>query len=92
VSTAPFRHIGGMVLADHGPLTLAEAHALTAFYRREGRELGRTGRPDLARLCQTRGRALLRAIRRASRWRRAAGWVDTDGPDRLAAVRRAWPS
>ncbi len=37
---APFAHIGGAVIADHGPIALGEARALTAFYAAEALAAG----------------------------------------------------
>jgi hypothetical protein len=75
----PFRAIGGAIIADHGPLTLAAARALAAFYNREQASL-RPG-THLADLCADRARALGAAADDAALWRRAAGWSDPEAAD-----------
>ncbi len=78
---APFRHIGGALIADHGPLTLAQARGLAAFYREEAAQAAERGSPEGVRVCQRRAVALAESIRAAETWRRAAGWRDPDAAD-----------
>lgn len=73
----PFRAIGGMVVADHGPIRLAEARALAAAYAREAA----TGGGRWKALCLRRAEALATAVRDATDWRRAAGWAEPDRAD-----------
>ncbi len=78
---APFRHIGGMVLADHGPLTLVAAHELAEFYKSEAlRWSSPSGKRSLC-ICEQRATALLEAAEAAKRWRRAAGWTNPEAAD-----------
>lgn len=78
---APFRHIGGMVLADHGPLTLVAARDLAKFYQSEAQRwsLRKNGRSPC--ICEKRAVALLEAVEAARRWRRAAGWAAPEAAD-----------
>jgi len=77
VSAAPFRALGGVILADHGPIHLAEARALMVVYMREaGANQG--GWRDL---CVARAQALAAAVIHATEWRRAAGWGDPEQAD-----------
>ena len=78
---APFRHIGGMVIADHGPLPLAAAQAIAELYGREALEAARRGERRLERACRARADALLAAGTAAIAWRRAAGWRDPHAAD-----------
>ncbi len=82
---APFRHIGGAVIADHGALSLAAARRVAAFYRREAEHPGAAATPALARLCLERARNLDAAATAAIEWRRAAGWSDPDQAHRPLA-------
>jgi hypothetical protein len=79
----PFRAIGGMVVADHGPIRLAEARALAAAYAREAVSAGGGWKT----LCLARAQALSQAVREAGDWRRAAGWADPDAADAHARRR-----
>jgi hypothetical protein len=81
MKVAPFRHIGGAVIADHGPLSLAAAEASKRFYAEEASAYGQVGALRFARLCVARRDALGEAIAEASRWRRAAGWADPNQAD-----------
>jgi hypothetical protein len=76
---APFRAVGGTILADHGPMRLAQARALAAFYAREAARQRQGSRA--AGLCAERCRALAHAADDAARWRRAAGWTDPEMAD-----------
>ncbi len=77
MSPAPFRHIGGGLVSDHGVLNLAAAEALARFYAGEAtRETGAA-----ARLCAARAEALHTAVNEARRWRRAAGWAKAEAAD-----------
>jgi hypothetical protein len=81
LSEAVFAHVGGAVVSDHGPITLAAARALAAFYAREARSCLQGGAELAARLCARRALALDQAATDAARWRRAAGWRDPDAAD-----------
>jgi hypothetical protein len=81
----PFRAIGGMVVADHGPIRLSEGRGLAAAYAREAV----TAHGGWKALCLARAEALARAVREAGDWRRAAGWADPDAAD--AHARRLTP-
>jgi hypothetical protein len=85
----PYRAIGGMVTADHGPIRLGEARALAAAYAREAALATGAWRT----LCLARAEALARAVREATDWRRAAGWAEPDAADAHAgrAFRRGAP-
>lgn len=75
---APFAHIGGAVIADHGPVALAEAGDLVVFYAAEALRVA-DGR--WARICRRRAQALHDAAEEAALWRRAAGWADPRAAD-----------
>jgi hypothetical protein len=77
----PFRAIGGMVIADHGPIRLAEARALAAAYARDA-EISDS---VWGSLCLARAQALATAVREATEWRRAAGWTNPDAADSHAS-------
>ena len=81
MSGAPFRHIGGAVIADHGPLSLAAAEASARFYSDEASALRDACAHRLAGLCAEREDALRAAIDAARSWRRAAGWADPHDAD-----------
>jgi hypothetical protein len=85
LSDAVFAHAGGAVIADHGPIPLAAARALAAFYAREARSCLAGGAELAARLCVRRALALDRAAHDAALWRRAAGWRDPDAADQALA-------
>lgn len=73
----PIRAIGGQVICDHGPVSLATARGLARFYLAEA-ELA----PEPWRaICACRALALARAIEGAGNWRRAAGWRSPDAAD-----------
>lgn len=74
---APFRAIGGSVVADHGPIALADARALQTFYAGEADHAGETW----TRRAVERSHALADAVKDAERWRRAAGWTNPDDAD-----------
>jgi hypothetical protein len=76
---APFRAIGGAIISDHGPITLAEAWALAAFYAAEA--TAPLNGAIWRRLAAERARALEFAGAEAQRWRRAAGWADPEAAD-----------
>ncbi|MGH7022248.1 MAG: hypothetical protein ACREEB_01510 [Caulobacteraceae bacterium] len=77
MSEAPYRAIGGMVVADHGPIALRQARDLAASYARDA-----NGGGGWSARCAARAEALAMAINDASNWRRAAGWADPDEADR----------
>lgn len=77
---APFRSMGGAVIADHGPVPLAKARTLAHFYASEAL-LWR------CEACGRRAEVLREAVLAAENWRRAAGWADPDVAD--AALIRA---
>ena len=81
VNGAPFRNIGGMVTADHGPMPLATARVLADFYRSETIYWDGVADDATSRACAVRAAALARAIVAAAAWRRAAGWTDPDAAD-----------
>ncbi|MGI8841549.1 MAG: hypothetical protein ACR2F8_12330 [Caulobacteraceae bacterium] len=78
---APFTHIGGAVVADHGTIALAQAKSLARFYRREARGAADGRALGWAALCRRRADALQDAIEATARWRRAAGWADPEAAD-----------
>jgi hypothetical protein len=78
MSAPPFRHIGGAVIADHGPIGLGEARGLAKLYALEAAHLAEHDRIAWSRACAARAEALDAAIVAACRWRRAAGWRDPD--------------
>ena len=79
MNEAPFRAVGGVVLADHGVIALAKARALARFYAREVAALPATS--TAARICILRRDALDRAAREVGLWRGAAGWAEPDAAD-----------
>ena len=81
MSNAPHRHIGGAVIADHGPIPLTAARDLVRFYTFEAEVCAREGGVNAARLCARRALALHAAVEAATLWRRAAGWRDPDAAD-----------
>ena len=80
---APFRHIGGAVATDNGPIRIAEARRLAGFYRAEAAVLLARGERAAARVCSQRAGALATAAEEAALWRRAAGWSDPESPDTI---------
>lgn len=78
MNEAPFRAIGGAVVADHGLIPLPEARALVAAYAREAE----TSDGRWRSLCAARVRNLAIAAAEATDWRRAAGWADPDDGER----------
>ena len=74
-------HIGGAVVCDHGPLSLAEARALSLIYAREGEHWASVGETRAGRACVRRALALAKAAADAALWRRAAGWRDPEAAD-----------
>ena len=78
---APFRHIGGMVTADHGPMPLATARGLADFYRSEATYWRGMADDMTSSACALRASGLETAILAAAAWRRAAGWTDPDTAD-----------
>jgi hypothetical protein len=76
---APYTHIGGMVVTDHGPVTLARAEQLARFYEIEAHEP--PGRRHADAICAVRATALRHAAEAAKAWRRAAGWLDPYAAD-----------
>ena len=81
---SPFRHLGGSIIADHGPLTLKVANALVSFYRTEQALSCGSG----ARLCRQRAENLEFARAQAILWRRAAGWTDPADADATHSCQR----
>jgi len=77
MSAAPFRAVGGAILADHGPIRLTDARALMVAYAREAAASGGRWRD----LCGGRAQALSAAVTEAMAWRRAAGWGDPEQAD-----------
>jgi hypothetical protein len=76
VNRAPFSHIGGAVIADHGPIGLVEARKLASFYSAEAKAADEAGAAGWVGQCSGRALALDVAAEAAARWRRAAGWAD----------------
>ncbi|HEY7851550.1 MAG TPA: hypothetical protein VIB82_01155 [Caulobacteraceae bacterium] len=83
MTAAPFRAVGGAVVADYGVIALAQARALAEFYGREAAVLPFASRARA--VCAARAHALDRAARDACLWRRAAGWADPDEADAIHA-------
>jgi hypothetical protein len=81
LTASPFSHIGGSVIADHGPVALVASRALARFYEAEARIAAGGGAHRWAERCARRALALAAAARAAARWRRAAGWADPDAAD-----------
>jgi hypothetical protein len=81
VKGAPFRAIGGAVVADHGSIPLAEARRLSQFYATEALHCHGQGLRNGAAVCASRAKALREAVAAAELWRRAAGWADPDAAD-----------
>lgn len=78
---APFRAIGGSVIADHGPIALAEARALARFYASEAVLWRDLGRRATAVACARRAMVLIEAAAAVETWRRAAGWAHPEAAD-----------
>jgi hypothetical protein len=76
-----YRHVGGAVMGEHGPLTLARALDLLRIYGRGAINCETAGARGLARAYARRTLSLHNAISEARRWRRAAGWRDLDAAD-----------
>ncbi len=85
---APYRHIGGMVIADHGPLALSAAAELALFYLREGLDGLAHGERAAVSTCGERLLALTSAVDAAMEWRCAAGWKDPFAADGRAVGSR----
>jgi hypothetical protein len=89
VNRAPIRHLGGHIMTDHGPLSLAAARGLAAFYRQESKACRAAGAVAWETSCENRAEDLERAVAEAALWRRAAGWGDPDAADAAPLVHRA---
>ena len=76
-----YGHIGGAVVCDHGPLTLAEARDLSIFYAGEADHCFTMGEIHAGLACAGRAAALRQVADDAARWRRAAGWRDPEAAD-----------
>ena len=76
MNRAPFSHIGGAVIADHGPIGLVETRKLASLYAAEAKSAAEAGAARWVSLCAGRAIALAAAADAAARWRRAAGWAD----------------
>jgi hypothetical protein len=81
LTPAIYRHIGGAVVADHGPIPLAAARDLVRFYALEAEACLTAGPEPMARLYAHRALTLRAAVETATQWRRAAGWRDPDAAD-----------
>jgi hypothetical protein len=81
VNRAPFAHIGGDVIADHGPIALVQARDLVALYAVEAQAAADAGAARWASRCRGRALSLAAAAEAAVRWRRAAGWADPEAAD-----------
>jgi hypothetical protein len=82
LKSAPFRPIGGAVIADHGPIPLSAARELARFYASEAVHWRARGVGTAFDACARRATVLNEAVAAAERWRRAAGWADPDAADR----------
>ena len=82
MNSAPFRSIGGTVLADHGPIPLGAARNLARFYASEALHWRGLGSQGAFEACVRRADVLRDAVAAAETWRRAAGWGDPDAADR----------
>ena len=80
---ADFRHIGGAVIADHGPIPLTRARAMMRAYRQEAERSSET----MAGECRRRADLLDEAIRSATLWRLAAGWTHPERADSARPLR-----
>ena len=78
---APFRSIGGAVVADHGPISLIAARNLAGFYASEALHWRDLGSQVAFEACARRADFLREAVVEAEAWRRAAGWTDPDAAD-----------
>jgi hypothetical protein len=76
-----YRHIGGAVVSDLGPLPLAAARDLAGFYGLEAVRAAELGQRRSAAACARRALALHDAAEEARRWRRAAGWAKPEAAD-----------
>lgn len=81
MKAAPYRHAGGALVCDHGPLTLAGARALAAFYAHEADYWQAKSKSAMSRACARRAQTLTDAADDAVLWRRAAGWSNADLAD-----------
>jgi hypothetical protein len=81
VNSAPFRSIGGTVIADHGPIPLVAARNLARFYASEALHWRDLDSPGAFEACTRRAAVLREAVAEAETWRRAAGWADPDAAD-----------
>lgn len=82
MNNAPFRSIGGTVIADHGPIPLVAARNLAQFYASEALHWRGLGSQRAFEACVRRADVLRDAVAAAETWRRAAGWADPDAADR----------
>jgi hypothetical protein len=64
MNPANFRHIGGVVVADHGRISLAAARALARFYKSQAE----AETSETSCECRRRAVALNDAIAAASTW------------------------
>ena len=78
---APFRSIGGAVIADHGPIPLRTARNLARFYASEALHWRGLDSHEAFEACARRADVLWEAVAETESWRRAAGWADPDGAD-----------
>ncbi|MDQ2859595.1 MAG: hypothetical protein M3T55_02485 [Pseudomonadota bacterium] len=78
---APFAHIGGTVIADHGPVALTASGGLRDFYAIEACLAEGAGVRRWAELCARRALTLAAVADAAALWRRAAGWADPAAAD-----------
>jgi hypothetical protein len=81
LNAARIAHIGGAIVTDRGPITLAEARSLEAFYSAEAAFCA--GRETSRALCAERAAAFAAVTDAAVRWRRAAGWIAPEDADEL---------
>jgi hypothetical protein len=81
VKGAPFRPIGGAVIADHGPIALVAARELARFYALEALHWRAHDGQGAFHACARRAIVLRDAVAAAEAWRRAAGWRNPDAAD-----------
>ena len=78
---AGFKHSGGAILSDRGPIPLAQARGLAIIYAKAAALLLDAGDRRQGLACARRAIALARAAREAADWRRAAGWRIAEAAD-----------
>jgi hypothetical protein len=82
MTASPFRHIGGAIITDYGPIDLSTARNLSRFYQAEAADPSIGADARIRWICLQRARLLDEAIKQAERWRWAAGWSAPNAADR----------